>query len=243
MQVLNTDNSILQAIEASSARGHILWTYNRKKEEVHHTSSFYPSRSGIGKGNVKENGDVSLKISFEGEPEGTYRLYDYKWISDKEYELSSYQYDSSDNQTGSYYGGNFVRIDKGKDSYENYEEEIKSILKIQDDNEVSIKTKLDVWVDDLVHMAPNNDVVNTKSDLSEYLNKQNEFGYADMEHQVVEIFPYEEIILMRGKVVGKFYPKNGDSPIDFKTKNLFVFRRTEEGLKIWKVIYNMSPNI
>lgn len=107
---LNTDHSILSIIDGAPPHGHIFWTYNPVKKEVHHLSSFGTSRIGVGEGKVNENGDVTLKVSFEGEPEGTYRIYTYKWISPEEYELKSVQYDDKDQPTGGFYGGNFVKI-------------------------------------------------------------------------------------------------------------------------------------
>ncbi|HEY5824987.1 MAG TPA: hypothetical protein VIT44_11505 [Cyclobacteriaceae bacterium] len=107
---LNTSNSILSIIDGVPPNGHIFWTYNPVKNEVHHLSSFETSRIGVGDGKVNENGDVTLKVSFEGEPAGTYRLYTYKWISTDEYELKSVQYDSKDQPTGGFYGGSFIRI-------------------------------------------------------------------------------------------------------------------------------------
>ncbi len=106
---LNTDNSLLAVIDGTPPYGHIFWSYNPVKKEVDHLSSFGTTRAGVGKGTVNENGDVSLKISFADEPEGTYRLYTYKWISDNEYDLKSVQYDAKGKPTGFFYGGTFVR--------------------------------------------------------------------------------------------------------------------------------------
>ena len=110
---VNTDNSLLWVVDAPSAKGHILWAYNHAKKEVEWVSSFYSYRSGVGKGSVNSNGDVSVKVSFEGE-EGTYNVYTYTWISDSEYELKSIQYNDKDEPTGGFYGGTFVRIGSGK---------------------------------------------------------------------------------------------------------------------------------
>ncbi|MEO5564752.1 MAG: hypothetical protein ABIR18_15000 [Chitinophagaceae bacterium] len=109
---LNTANSLLAIIDGAPPHGHIFWTYNPIKKEVGHLSSFGESRIGVGKGSVNENGDVTLKVSFEGEAEGTYRIYTYKWVSDDEYDLKSIQYNDKDEPTGFLYGGTFVRIIK-----------------------------------------------------------------------------------------------------------------------------------
>ncbi len=109
-RAINTDNSLLAVIDGAPPHGHIFWSYNPVKKEVDHLSSFGTSRAGVGKGTVNENGNVFLKISFADEPEGTYRRYSYRWISDNEYELKSVQYDAKDKPTGFFYGGIFVRI-------------------------------------------------------------------------------------------------------------------------------------
>ena len=109
---INTDNSLLAVIDGTPPYGHIFWSYNPVKKEVDHLSSFGATRAGVGKGTLNENGDVSLKISFADEAEGTYRLYTYKWISENEYELKSVQYNANGKPTGFFYGGTFIRIQK-----------------------------------------------------------------------------------------------------------------------------------
>lgn len=111
---LNTDNSLLAVIDGTPPYGHIFWSYNPVKKEVDHLSSFGTTRAGVGKGTVNGNGDVALKISFADEPEGTYRQYTYRWISEDEYELKSIQYNSKGEPTGFFYGGNFVRVKSNK---------------------------------------------------------------------------------------------------------------------------------
>ncbi len=111
---LNTVNTLLAVIDGTPPYGHIFWSYNPVKKEVDHLSSFGTTRAGVGKGTVNENGDVTLKISFADEPEGTYRRYTYKWISENEYNLKSIQYNSKDEATGYFYGGTFIRINTKK---------------------------------------------------------------------------------------------------------------------------------
>jgi hypothetical protein len=107
---VNTSNSMLSVIDGAPPHGHIFWTYNPVKKTVGHLSSFGESRIGVGSGTIHENGDVTLKVSFEGEPEGSYRIYTYKWLSDAAYELRSVQYTANGEPTGGFYGGTFVRI-------------------------------------------------------------------------------------------------------------------------------------
>ncbi|MEL7269882.1 MAG: hypothetical protein AAGL34_09920 [Bacteroidota bacterium] len=109
--VNNTPSSLQWGVEAPSARGHALWTYNPSTEKVVMQSSFYPHRIGLGEGTVDARGNVFLTMRFTGnEPQGTYRKYSYVWLNEDTYELKSYQYDSNNQPTGNFYGGIFTRI-------------------------------------------------------------------------------------------------------------------------------------
>lgn len=244
---VNTDTSILQIVDATSAKGHILWVYDHMKKEVQHVSSFYPFRSGTGKGSIDEEGNVRLKIEFEGEPEGTYRIYDYSWINTNEYSLLSTQYDETDTPTGNFYGGSFIRMDKKNTFHQDdYSERgdkvaITAILSILDNNSTDIEKKLEVWVDDLTHMAPDYPTITNKFDLRAHLKEQSSYGFSDMKHEIIEVHSYADLVLMHGKVTGTFFPASKENPVAFTTKNLFVFRRlSDQSLKIWKVIFNRT---
>lgn len=106
---INTANTVLSIVD-TPPKGHILWAYNPVKKEVRHLSSFGELRIGVGQGTVSDKGDLRLKVSFEGEAPGTYRIYTYTWLNDDEYELKSVQYDDKNKATGLFYGGRFVRI-------------------------------------------------------------------------------------------------------------------------------------
>ncbi|MEM8765279.1 MAG: hypothetical protein AAGD88_15780 [Bacteroidota bacterium] len=111
----NTPSSLQWGVEAPSARGHALWTYNPSTEKVVMQSSFYPHRIGLGEGTIDAEGNVFLTMRFTGsEPEGTYRKYSYEWLDEDTYELKSYQYDTNDQPTGNFYGGTFTRIKQAK---------------------------------------------------------------------------------------------------------------------------------
>ncbi|MEM8900354.1 MAG: hypothetical protein AAGC85_19720 [Bacteroidota bacterium] len=107
---LNTDNSLLSIIDGPEPNGHIFWSYNPNTGEVQHLSSFGTIRAGSGAGTVSETGDVTLKLVFEGEAKGTYRIYHYKWIDGDEYHMKSVQYTEDGEPTGLFYEGYFVRI-------------------------------------------------------------------------------------------------------------------------------------
>src|SRR5688500_16393363 len=105
---INTDNSVLCAVD-TPPKGHILWAFNPVKKEVRHLSSFGELRIGVGEGSINDKGDLRLNVSFEGEAPGTYRIYNYVWISEDEYDMRSVQFDANDKATGLFYGGRFIR--------------------------------------------------------------------------------------------------------------------------------------
>ena len=109
-RAINTDNSLISIIDGPEPNGHIFWSYNPKTKEVFHLSSFGDIRAGQGKGSISENGDVQLKLTFEGEAPGTYRIYHYKWLNDNEYHMKSVQFDENDKATGLFYEGVFIRL-------------------------------------------------------------------------------------------------------------------------------------
>lgn len=235
---INTANTLFSIIDGPQPNGHIFWSYNPIIKEVHHLSSFGALRAGVGKGNISERGDVTLRISFEGEPKDTYRIYKYIWISPEEYHMKSVQYNSNDEPTGLFYEGTFVRLPKRNVAMQT---QMQNVLSILDNNVISVEEQLHVYTDDVVHMAPGQEAIIGKDALGNYLKEQRQYGKVKMKHEIVEIETFDTSILMRGQVRGTFYHKNGAPPIAFRTKNLFLFDTTEGGLKIKKVIYNNSP--
>ncbi|MEL6362037.1 MAG: hypothetical protein AAFR21_13230 [Pseudomonadota bacterium] len=106
---INTDKSALCVVDAGDFEGHILWAFNDRTQSFEHLSHFGTSRLGRGVGQILPNGDLRIKIEFSDEPEGSYRLYEYNWVSENEYDMISRQFDEADRPTGNWYGGSFVR--------------------------------------------------------------------------------------------------------------------------------------
>ena len=107
---VNTDRSVLCVVTSPDLVGHILWSYDSDRKQVHHLSHFGPARNGVGSGSVDERSNLRLTVRFQGEPEGSYRIYEYEWVSDDEYSMMSRQFDRDNKPTGNWYGGSFVRI-------------------------------------------------------------------------------------------------------------------------------------
>jgi len=236
---INTDNSLLSIIDGPEPNGHIFWSYNPNSKEVFHLSSFGDIRAGNGKGKINDKGDIRLKLFFEGEPKDSYRIYTYTWLTKNEYHMKSIQYSKDNKPTGLFYEGIFIRVQANDTKIK---EEIEQILRVLDDNGLSMEERLLVFADDIIHMAPNNNAITSKKALRSYLTNQKKYGYADMKHSIIEFEQFGNKILMRGSVTGTFYAKDGKAPIAFRTKNLFVLKRLKGALVISKVIYNNSPN-
>ncbi|MEM7457900.1 MAG: alpha/beta hydrolase-fold protein [Pseudomonadota bacterium] len=106
---INTNYSLLCAVDAGDFQGQIYWTARDASRKVNHLSQFGVSRIGTGTGEILDGDTLRLKISFSDEPDGTYRIYEYIWVSDDEYEMISRQYSADGAATGNWYGGSFVR--------------------------------------------------------------------------------------------------------------------------------------
>jgi len=236
---INTNNSLLAIIDGPAPNGHIFWTYNPNTKKVEHLSSFGSIRIGTGAGTVNKNGDVRLQLSFEGEAEGTYRIYNYTWLNNDEYHMKSVQYDANDHPTGLFYEGTFIRVK----SIENQKikAEIEAILNVLDNNTLSVEEQLKVYSETIVHMAPKTEAITDKESLKNYLKTQRNYGTSKMKHAIIDFEVLGDKVVMHGEVNGTFYPSNGDASIVFKTKNMFLFQREKGELKIAKIIYNMSP--
>ena len=111
---LNTNQSLLCVVDAGDLKGQIYWTRGAQTDIVNHLSQFGTARIGTGQGEIWSDETLRLKISFSDEPEGTYRIYDYTWVSDDEYQLMSRQFTADGTATGNWYGGSFVRDSVGE---------------------------------------------------------------------------------------------------------------------------------
>jgi len=236
---INTNNSLLSIIDGPAPNGHIFWSYNPNTHVVSHLSSFGDIRAGEGEGTIDREGNVKLKLSFEGEAPGTYRVYKYQWLNKDCYHMKSVQFGLDDKPTGLFYEGTFIRFEKKSDA--GIRTEIENILAVLDNNAITKEELVEVFAEDIVHMAPDNEVITSKSDLLLYLNQQLEYGHAVMNHRIDKIELFKDVIVMTGDVTGKYYPKEGSGSIGFRTKNLFVFKRVDGVLKISKVIFNSAP--
>jgi hypothetical protein len=145
---INTEGSVLCVVSAGDLKGHILWVMGAN-QQVHHLSHFGTERTGVGGGALDDRSDLTLKISFRDEPEGTYRQYEYSWVSADEYTMVSRQYDKDGRATGNWYGGTFVRLPPANQAVQSDTQKVNAILKKIDAD----VTDMSIYSDDVVHMA------------------------------------------------------------------------------------------
>lgn len=111
-KAVNTAQSVMCVVDAGGLKGHIFWAFDQKSGQVQHLSHFGDRRLGLGTGEISADGDLRLKLHFTDEPDGTYRVYEYTWVSASEYRMMSRQFDSKGEVTGNWYGGTFIRLRK-----------------------------------------------------------------------------------------------------------------------------------
>ncbi|ADG09217.1 Cif family virulence factor [Caulobacter segnis] len=247
---VNTDRSMLCVVKAGALNGHMLWTYDASKQRVHWLSHFGTERTGVGVGTFDKASNLTFKVSFTDEPEGSYRQYRYEWVSPDEYTLRSTQYDRRGRATGNWYGGAFVRLPASAlavagptrppatgmaYSVEDDIQKVKAILKKIDAD----ITDTSIYSEDVVHMAQGSRAITSKAALQKVLAAEASHGRSNMTHEIVTLHSYSDLVLTRGRVKGAWHPANGGSPIPFETNNIITFRRAADGsLKVWHVIFN-----
>ena len=68
-------------------------------------------------------------------------------------------------------------------------------------------------------------------------------GTIQIRHELIEVYSFPEVVIARGRAVGKYTPPGGGTTNAFETKNLFVFRRLKNGnLEVWQIIFNDAPS-
>jgi hypothetical protein len=125
----------------------------------------------------------------------------------------------------------------GKTSFDPKKDEVmvRAILK-KIDTDVSDTS---VYSNDVVHMAQGSRAITDKAELARVLKEQASYGKTVMTHQPLSITSYDDIVLVRGRVTGMFYPPDNGASSSFETNNMMTFKRQSDGsLRIWHVIFN-----
>ncbi|MGB6230907.1 MAG: hypothetical protein WBF53_12380 [Litorimonas sp.] len=109
-RTVTTASSVSCTVDDGNLQGQIFWVADDHRRTLQHLSHFGERRMGVGTGTIDGQGNLKNRIVFSDEPEGTYRIYEYSWVTPDEYEMMSRQYDSDGQRTGNFYAGSFVRI-------------------------------------------------------------------------------------------------------------------------------------
>ena len=234
---LNTNHTLISIIDGPEPNGQIYWSYNPKTKEVQHLSSFGAIRAGKGSGTVNENGDVQLKLVFEGEAENTYRIYNYRWLDVDTYHMKSVQYAENGEPTGLFYEGTFVRIKEDK------EERIKA--EILENGATIRQAFLDGDVEkikslhhpEVVKALGYNDL---KIGRAEVINGLKEtlkyFTLEFLENEVESILIQDGMAIEQTKFSIKGTPKAGGDPFVFSGRTMVTYIRYDQSPTGWATI-------
>jgi len=119
---------------------------------------------------------------------------------------------------------------------------VESILSNLDDLSLTPEQQLDNYLPDAVILAPEQKEIRGREALHNHLTVFGSTVDLILNHQIVELTSFENVVVAQGKVVGTAQPKGDVNRYPFETKNIILFKRQgPDDLKIWKVIYNSAP--
>ena len=236
-RAINTDNSLLSIIDGPEPNGHIFWSYNPNTGEVGHLSSFGSIRAGKGSGTVSEQGDLRLKLEFEGEPAGTYRIYTYQWLSKDAYHMKSVQYAADGEATGLFYEGTFVRIGSAEQAI--IREEI--LTHGQMIRDAFAKGDL-AQIRALHHPEVNKalgytDVKQGREEVMEGIaGTLDHYSLAFVKNEVESIYLQGDVAIEQTKFSIQGTPKGEGSPFVFRGRTMVTYVRYEDSPSGWATI-------
>ena len=121
--------------------------------------------------------------------------------------------------------------------------EIERIFATIDEGPAGIEKHLDDCEEGIIFMAHDQ---NATYGIEAYKEGSKEFWWSPnntIKHDLIEAYSYRDVVIARGKTKGTFQPKGSETIYNFRTKNMFVFKKYGPGeLKIWQIIVSMSPN-
>ena len=120
--------------------------------------------------------------------------------------------------------------------------QIKRMLSSIDKKQKGLEEHLNDVTDDFIHMPHDKRVVYGKQAYRQHILDGWDEGNAIMNHELIDAYSFPEIVIARGKVTGTWQPAGSKTKHPFETKNVFILKRLKNGkLKIWQIIYNMTP--
>ncbi len=127
----------------------------------------------------------------------------------------------------------------------NVESDKQQVLRIFESIDKQVDGFQEHWAataDDIVYQAPGRPTVEGKE---AYKKQAIEFftgGSLEIRHELVALESYSDVVIVRGRASGRFQPPGGTIVHSWKTKNLFVFRRSDSGkLRISQITVTTEP--
>jgi ketosteroid isomerase-like protein len=118
---------------------------------------------------------------------------------------------------------------------------IRAIFAAHDRLQPGLEEYMGHVADDMILMPNGGSIVEGKAAYLQHVKDFYAAGSIQIRHELVEAYSYPEVVIARGRAVGKFTPPGGTES-SFETRNMFVFRRLKDGsLQVWQIIYNNAP--
>ena len=95
--------------------------------------------------------------------------------------------------------------------------------------------------DDVILMPNNATVIEGKAAYRKHIEDSLPHGQLVLRHELIAIYPFQDLVVARGRAIGTFTARGETTAHPFETKNIFLFRRSADGLKVWQIIFNHSP--
>ncbi len=140
----------------------------------------------------------------------------------------------------------FISVTWAKNSiaerFEGDRASIEAIFDVFDEQMNDSDDYLKYLADDVILMAHNVPEIRGRAAYVKHIAENRSYGVTEIEHKLIELFSYEDVVIARGRAIGTFQAKGATDRSQFETKNVFIFRRAEGGgLKVWQIIFNMNP--
>ena len=119
---------------------------------------------------------------------------------------------------------------------------IRAIFAAHDRLQPGLEEYMSHVADDVILMPNGARAIEGKPAYRKHVEEFYSSGTIQIRHEVVEVYSFAEVVLVRGRAVGSFTAPGQQETNRFETKNVFVFRRSSNGeLRVWQIIYNDSP--
>jgi ketosteroid isomerase-like protein len=120
--------------------------------------------------------------------------------------------------------------------------QIEGIFAAHDKLQPGLDAYMAAVADDVILMPNNGATIEGKAAYLQHVKEFYASGTIEIRHEAIAVYSYPEVVIARGRAVGKYTPPGGGNASAFETQNMFVFRRLKNGqLQVWQIIFNNVP--